>query len=184
MLQRIADYDSNNYDYRTYWEGREYELWAEEQVLARLVPRLGRPEWLVDFGGGYGRNARHYHKRARHYVIVDGSATNLRNASVELRADIEAGRAYLVRCDLAALPFRPYAFDAALVVRVLHHLADVDAALAQMAGTVNGRFLIDVPIKHHVLALARSWRTARGVDPLCTGTSEYPFWNFRLSAIR
>jgi SAM-dependent methyltransferase len=184
MLRQIADYDSNEYDYRTYWDGRDYEQWAEERALRRLVPLLGTPEWLVDFGGGYGRNARHYRDLARHYVIADGSATNLRNAAVELRRDVEAGRAFLVRCDLNALPFRPYAFDAAVVVRVLHHLPDIDGALAQMAGTVGDRFLLDVPIKHHALARLRSWRSVRGPAPVRTGTTEYPFWNFRLSAIR
>ncbi len=184
MLRQIADYDSNDYDYRSYWNDREYERWAEERVLGRLVPRLGRPDWLVDFGGGYGRNARHYRHRAGHYVIADGSANNLRTAASELRADLASGRAHLVRCDLNALPFKPYAFDAALVVRVLHHLADVDGALAQMAGAVGGRFLLDVPIKHHALALARGWRTVRGPAPLRTGSSAYPFWNFRLSTIR
>jgi SAM-dependent methyltransferase len=184
MLRQIADYDSNEYDYRTYWDGRDYERWAEDRVLRRLVPRLGEPEWLVDFGGGYGRNARHYRDRTRYYVIADGSANNLRNAAVELRADVAAGRAFLVRCDLNALPFRPYAFDAAIVVRVLHHLADIDGALQQMAGAVGDRFLLDIPIKHHALALLRRPAAVRGPDPLRTGTTEYPFWNFRLSAIR
>ena len=182
MLRQIADYDSNDYDYRTYWDGRDYEQWAEQRVLHRLVPLLGTPEWLVDFGGGYGRNARHYRHRARHYVIADGSANNLRTAAVELAPDIAAGRAFLVRCDLNALPFREHAFDAALVVRVLHHLSDLDGALARMAGAVGGRFLLDVPIKHHVLARVRG--AANGPDPVCTGTSEHPFWNFRLSAVR
>jgi SAM-dependent methyltransferase len=184
MLRQIADYDSNDYDYRTYWNGREYERWAEEQALGRLVPQLAAADWLVDFGGGYGRNARHYRHLTRHYVIADGSATNLRNAAVDLRADVAAGRAFLVRCDLGALPFTAYAFDAALVVRVLHHLADIDGALAQMAATVGGRFLLDVPIKHHALALARDWRAVRGPGPLRTGSTGYPFWNFRLSTIR
>jgi hypothetical protein len=184
MLRRIADYDSNGYDYRTYWDGREYERWAEERALRRLVPLLGTPEWLVDFGGGYGRNVHHYRDRARYYVVADASATNLRNAAVELCRDVAAGRAFLVRCDLHALPFRSYAFDAALVVRVLHHLADIDHVLRQMAGAVGDRFLLDVPIKHHLLALARNRQAIRGPAPLRTGTTEYPFWTFRLSAVR
>src|SRR5579859_1838429 len=184
MLRQIADYDSNDYDYRSYWSGRDYELWAEDNVLRRVIPGLGAPEWLVDFGGGYGRNARHYRDRARHYVIADGSANNLRTASSELGDDVRAGRAYLVRCDLNALPFVPYAFDAAIVVRVLHHLSDIDGALAQMAGTIGGRFLLDVPIKHHALALLRAPGSVRGPAPLRTGTTEYPFWNFRLDSIR
>ena len=183
MVQTIADYDSNEYDYRTYWDGRDYERWAEERALGRLIRLLGTPDWLADFGGGYGRNAVHYRDRARHYVIVDGSATNLRNAAVELGADVAAGRAFLVRSDLNALPFRPYAFDAAIVVRVLHHLPDLDGALARMASTVGGRFLLDVPIKHHLLARLRGG-PVRGADPVRTGTSESPFWNFQLDAVR
>jgi SAM-dependent methyltransferase len=184
-VQRIADYDSNDYDYRTYWDGRDYEQWAEDRALTRLVPLLGRPDWFVDFGGGFGRNARHYRDVARHYVIADGSANNLRTATVELADDLAAGRAFLVRCDLNALPFVDAAFDAAIVVRVLHHLADIDGALTGMARTVGDRFLLDIPIKHHALALALGrWRTVRGPAPLRTGSSESPFWNFRLSAIR
>jgi hypothetical protein len=49
---------------------------------------------------------------------------------------------------------------------------------------VGGRFLLDVPIKHHVLALARDRSAVSGPAPLRTGSSEYPFWNFRLSAVR
>ncbi|MFD0599971.1 hypothetical protein ACFQZ4_52925 [Catellatospora coxensis] len=39
----VIDYDANGYDYREYWSGRDYELWAEQRVLRRLVPKLGRP---------------------------------------------------------------------------------------------------------------------------------------------
>ena len=91
MLQPVADYDSNDYDYRTYWDGRDYERWAEEHVLARLVPRLGTPDWLVDFGGGYGRNARHYRDRARHYVIAD--VYSRRGKPAEAQQEAARGRA-------------------------------------------------------------------------------------------
>jgi SAM-dependent methyltransferase len=151
----IADYDSNGYDYRAYWDGRDYEQMAEDRALRRLVPRLGRAQWFVDFGGGFGRNAAHYRSRAARYVIVDYSATNLTNASHVLADDISAGRAFLVRADLNALPFVDAAFDAAIVVRVLHHLPELDRAMAEMGRVVAGRWLIDVPIKHHVLGVVR-----------------------------
>src|SRR3954463_12070849 len=104
-MAQIADYDSNGYDYRTYWDGRDYEQLAEDRALRRLVPRLGRPRWFVDLGGGFGRNARHYRSSAARYVVVDYSATNLANAAQVLAADVRAGRAFLVRADLNALPF-------------------------------------------------------------------------------
>jgi SAM-dependent methyltransferase len=185
----IADYDSNGYDYRAYWDGRDYEQMAEDRALRRLVPRLGRSRWFVDFGGGFGRNAAHYRSRAARYVIVDYSATNLANASHVLADDIAAGRAFLVRADLNTLPFVDAAFDAGLVVRVLHHLPEVDRAIAEMGRVVGGRWLIDVPIKHHVLGVVRGivrreWRAVHGPDPVRTTSGAEPFWNFQLAEVR
>ena len=185
----IADYDSNGYDYREYWDSRAYEQQAEDRALRRLVPRLGRSRWFVDFGGGFGRNALHYRTHTDRYVIVDYSATNLTNASLVLADDVAAGRAFLVRADLNALPFVDAAFDAAMVIRVLHHLPDIDGAVAEMGRTVGGRWLIDVPIKHHVLGLARGalrreWATVRGPAPVRTTAGAEPFWNFQLAAVR
>jgi SAM-dependent methyltransferase len=189
MSNEIADYDSNGYDYRAYWDGRDYERMAEDRALRRLVPKLGRSRWLVDFGGGFGRNAGHYRSLAARYVIVDYSATNLVNASVLLADDVAAGRAFLVRADLNALPFADSAFDAAIVIRVLHHLPDIDRALAEMGRVVGGRWLIDVPIKHHLLGLLRGaarhqWRAVRGPEPLRTTSGAEPFWNFQVAAVR
>jgi ubiquinone/menaquinone biosynthesis C-methylase UbiE len=157
--------------------------------LKRLVPKLGHAQWLIDLGGGFGRNAAHYRSHAAHYVIADYSATNLIHAADLLRGDVSAGRAFLVRCDLNRLPFADNAFDAAIVVRVLHHLPDIDGALAGMSRIIGGRWLVDVPIKHHALGLLRAavrrqWRAVSGPEPLRTGTSEHPFWNFQLRAIR
>jgi SAM-dependent methyltransferase len=189
MSTGIADYDSNDYDYRTYWNGREYESMAEDRALRRLIPALGRVRCLVDFGGGFGRNARHYRAAAAQYVIVDYSATNLTNASELLAHDIAAGRAFLIRADINALPFDDAAFDAAIVVRVLHHLPDLGRSLAEMGRVVGGRWLIDVPIKHHALGLVRGvarrdWRAVHGPDPLRTSAGAEPFWNFQLAAVR
>jgi SAM-dependent methyltransferase len=144
---------------------------------------------MADFGGGFGRNAVHYRDRAQRYVLIDYSATNLRNAARTLAGDAGAGRAFLIRADLNRLPFADAAFDSAMVVRVLHHLPDVDGALAEMGRTVRERWLLDVPIKHHALGLARaavrgSLGEMLGSRPLMTGRTDSPFWNFKLSAVR
>src|SRR4051794_26593404 len=155
MAQATADYDSYGYDFGSYRADRDCERWAEDRALRRCVPLLGRPDWLIDFGGGYGRNAAHYREAAGRYVVADHSVTNLPNAAELLADDLSDGRAFLVRCDLNRLPFSDGAFDAALVVRVLHHLADIDRALGEMGRTVRANWLLDVPIKHHVLGVLR-----------------------------
>ena len=189
MGTRVVDYDADGYDYQTYWNGRDYERWAEQRALRRLVPRLGRTEWFVDFGGGFGRNAEHYRRQSEHYVVADYSATNLRNAGRLLADDVAGGRAFLVRCDLNALPFVDEAFGAGMVVRVLHHLPDIDHALVEMGRVVGRRWLVDVPIKHHALGVLRGavrgeLGAVRGPQPLRTGSTAEPFWNFQLSTVR
>jgi SAM-dependent methyltransferase len=186
---QIVDYDTQGYDYRRYWDDRDYERRAEKSALDRLIPRLGRAGWFVDLGGGFGRNVEHYRRLADHYVIADFSATNLANAADLLADDVASGRASLVRCDLNSLPFVDAAFDAGLAVRVLHHLVDLDRALPEMARVVADRWLIDVPIKHHAFAVLRG--AARGdradlysAAPRRTGVSTTPFWNFRLPEVR
>src|SRR4051812_26900738 len=152
------DYDANDFDYQNYWDGRDYEQWSEDRVLRRLVPRLAPSPWVVDFGGAYGRNAPYYLPMAAHAVILDYSATNLANAA--RRNAAYAAKLSLIRCDLNAIPFADFAFDAAIVVRVLHHLPNIDQALAEMGRCVRCRWLVDIPIKHHLLGMVRG--AARG----------------------
>ncbi|NUR48238.1 MAG: class I SAM-dependent methyltransferase [Hamadaea sp.] len=183
------DYDANGYDYQQYWEGRGYELWAEDRALRRLVPRLGAYRWFVDLGGAYGRNAGYYLPQAERAVILDYSATNLTNAARRHPEAVASGRLGLVRCDLNAIPFADLAFDSAMVVRVLHHLPDVDHALGEMGRIVRAAWLVDVPIKHHLLGLVRGAATGRlrqiwSAEPLITGATDEKYFNFQLDAVR
>ncbi|MEP6597896.1 MAG: class I SAM-dependent methyltransferase [Actinomycetota bacterium] len=185
----IADYDSDGYDYRTYWAGRDYEQRAEADVLGRLFDRLPPCGWLVDLGGGYGRNAEHYRSVAEHSVLVDYSTSNLERAADLHGWDVLSGRMHLVRADVNGLPFQTGAFDAALAVRLLHHLPDLNGALPEMLRTVGGWAILDIPIKHHLLARTRALlhgeRTElRDRAPRVSGETSYPFHSFHLRAVR
>jgi SAM-dependent methyltransferase len=186
----VADYDSNDYDYQTFWAGRDYEQWAETVVLTRIMRELGPSEWFADFGGGFGRNAVHYRDWVAHAVLVDYSVTNLDRAGELYGEDVAAGRLHLVRADVTALPFVDSAFDAAMTIRVLHHLADVERAIDEMLRTVRRRALFDVPIKHHMLARARAAGSKAkrteiaGRDPVQVGETDEKFWTFQLDAVR
>lgn len=185
---RIVDYDSG-FDYCAFWGNRDYEQWVEARILRRLLPRLGHADWFADFGGGYGRNAIHYRSVAKNVVLVDYSVTQLTRAAQRLGTEIAAGRVHLIRADLGRMPLIDSAVDSAMVIRVLHHMTDVDRCLTEMSRTVARRWLVDVPIKHHVLARLRSLRSGqsgqlRGPTPIITGSTEYPFYTFQLGAVR
>lgn len=187
----VIDYDLDDYDYRTFWKGRDYEQWSETYVLGHLLERIGRVQWLVDLGGGFGRNAAHYRQRADHAVIVDYSLGNLERAAASpLAADIEQGRIFLVRADLYHLPFIDSAFDVGLVVRVLHHLTELDDALVEMGRIIAKLWIVDVPIKNHVLARVRGLlhgetRQLSNWEPKSLSPADnMPFVNFHLAAVR
>ncbi len=185
---RIVDYDSG-YDYLAFWGTRDYEHWVEARLLGRLLPRLGHPSCFGDFGGGFGRNAAQYLRVAERALLVDYSVANLSRAAQLLSPQIASGRVLLLRADLARLPLRDRALDAAMVVRVLHHLDNLDACLAEMARVVDRAWLLDVPIKHHLLGRARAlargrYRELVGPEPLRTGSTDYPFYTFQLGAVR
>jgi ubiquinone/menaquinone biosynthesis C-methylase UbiE len=185
---RIVDYDSG-FDYCDFWGNRDYESWVEARALRRLLPRLGRVDWFADFGGGFGRNAIHYRSVAEHAILADYSVTQLTRAAERLGGEIQAGRVHLIRADLGQLPLVDSAVDAAMVIRVLHHMTNVQKCLTEMCRTVGKRWLVDVPIKHHALAWLRTTRTGNvgqllTPDPIVTGSTEYPFYTFQLAAIR
>jgi SAM-dependent methyltransferase len=187
----IVDYDSNDYDYRTFWVGRDYEQRAEAAVLDRCMRALLPTEWLVDLGAGFGRNYPQYAAAGR-VALVDYSRNNLQTAAQLYGADVDAGRLQLIRADLNALPFVDGAFDVGVTVRVLHHLPDVDRTLPEMLRVIGTTALVDVPIKHHVFArlTAAARRGYAGIRqtataaPRVVGESNYPFYTFHLDAIR
>lgn len=186
----VADYDEDNYDYRTFWTGRDYEHWAEERVVRRLLNRIGHTDWLIDLGGGFGRHIPTYQRYADHAILLDYSWTNLRNAQRALMGDKPADtRLYLIRGNLYHLPFRTAAFPVGMTTRVIHHLRAIDEALTEMGRVLGQAWVLDVPIKNHLLARARAMSPSkrarlRDKRPNEIGTADTPFLNFHMDAIR
>jgi len=185
----IADYDADNYDYRTHWKNRAYEQWAESYALHRFFDSVGQVKWLIDFGGGFGRNTIHYIQQTDHAVIVDYSSGNLERAATTYAREVESGRLFLIRADLYHLPFIDGAFDMGLTIRVLHHLIKMEDALQEMGRVVGQKWLLDVPIKHHIFALIRA--LCRGKTDELTdgelkmlGNDDTPFASFHLAQVR
>ena len=116
-----ADY--NDYDYEEYWRDhdRAYEDEADRMAIRKLLPK--KMENFVDIGGGYGRLANEYLKRAKKSTIFDYSKTELAQAKEKYGDKINtvAGRVY-------ELPFLDNEFDGMMMIRVSHHIEDMEAA--------------------------------------------------------
>jgi ubiquinone/menaquinone biosynthesis C-methylase UbiE len=126
-VTRICNYENSRYRYE-FWEGaeRRYEDLCERIAIRALLPPTG--DTLLDIGAGYGRLAPLY-AGYRQVVLLDYARSQLEEARRYL-SDLD--RYTLVMADVYRLPFVENRFDAVTMVRVMHHLADVPAALAEV----------------------------------------------------
>ena len=147
----VSDY--NGYDYKKiFWEDadREYEDQADRMAIRKLLPK--RMEKFADIGGGYGRLANEYLKRARKVYLFDYSKTELEQAKEIYgdKIDTKSG-------DIYKLPFREGELDGLMMVRVTHHLEHLDEAVAELYRVLKpgGVAVIEVANKRTLPKMAR-----------------------------
>lgn len=147
----ICDYEGSTY--RTdFWEGkgREYEDRAERVALRHLLPpRGGR---LLDIGAGFGRLASLY-AGYQQVILLDYSRSQLAFARQQLGDE----RFIYVAADIYRLPLAANAVDTTVMVRVLHHIADVPLALRQIAHVTRpgGTLVLEHANKRHLMNILR-----------------------------
>jgi SAM-dependent methyltransferase len=148
----ICDYEGS--PWRTaFWPGREYEDRAERLALAHLLPPRGKR--LIEIGAGFGRLADLYRGYER-VVLLDYARSMLEEARARLGGD---PRFVFAAADLYNLPLAESAADTAVTVRVLHHVADIPRAFAEIARIVRprGAYITDFANKRHLKAIIRHW---------------------------
>src|SRR5512146_3263018 len=123
----ICNYEGSDYQ-DSFWErgGRAYEDAVEAVALRRLLPPGGQR--LLEIGAGAGRNTLRY-RGFEQVVLLDYSRTQLQQAQQRLG---RSERFLYVAADAYRLPFVPGLFDAATMIRVLHHMADAPRVLGQV----------------------------------------------------
>ena len=150
--RRICDYEGSTY--RTdFWQGqgREYEDLAERVAIRAMLPPRGRR--LVDMGAGFGRLADLY-AGYDEVVLLDYSQSQLEYARQHLGDE----RFIYVAADIYRLPLATAAVDAAVMVRVLHHLEDVPAAFGATGPrprSGGGAYVLEFANKRHLKNLLR-----------------------------
>jgi len=173
--RRICDYEDTDYQ-RDFWEGqgRNYEDLAERIALRRLLPHRGRR--LVDLGGAFGRLSEFYGGYEQ-VVLMDYSQSLLRQAQARLGRD---GRMVYVAANLYALPFADSAFDAAMMVRVMHHVEDVPAVLAEIGRCLagSGTFVLEFASKRHLKSIVRYALRAQRWSPFDQAPYEFAPMHF------
>lgn len=170
----ICDYEGS--PWRTaFWRGRAYEDRAERIALQNLLPPRGKR--ILELGAGYGRLADLYRGYAQ-IILLDYSRSMLREAVALWGGD---PRFVFVAADLYNLPFASNAFDTAVTVRVLHHVADIPRAFAEIARSVRpgGAYVAEFANKRHLKAILKHcFRRSNGVSPFTLAPYEFVKLNF------
>ena len=171
----ICDYEGSDYQTR-FWDkgGREYEDRCESIALQRLLPKSGGV--LLELGAGAGRNTPRY-PGFEHIFLVDYSRSQLRLAQEQLG---ESDRFVYVAADIYRLPFVDGLFDAATMIRVLHHMADAPAALMQVRKVLRpgAYFILEYANKHNLKAILRYTFRRQSWNPFLPESIELSPLNF------
>lgn len=170
MAEKIVS-DYNGYDYKKeFWENvdREYEDQADRMAIRKLLPK--RMEKFADIGGGYGRLANEYLKRARKVIIFDYSKSELEQAK-EIYGDKVETRAG----DIYELPFKDGELDGLMMVRVTHHLKNMDKVMAELYRVLKpgGVAVIEVANKRTLPKMARYITGRSKVNPFDKKVANY-----------
>ena len=171
----ICNYEGSDYQ-ASFWErgGRAYEDAAEGVALKRLLPPGGK--LLLELGAGAGRNTPRYLGFER-VVLLDYSRTQLEQAQQRLGT----GPRYLyVAADVYHLPFAAGLFDAATMIRTLHHMAEPQQALQQVRQALapGAVFILEFANKHNAKAILRYWLRRQKWSPFSPEPVEFTALNF------
>lgn len=147
----VCDYEGSGYR-QDFWEkrGRDYEDRVERIALRRLLPAGGRR--ALEIGAGFGRLTTEL-AAYEQVVLLDYS----RSLLAEARTRLGDGRYTYVAADVYRMPFRPGSFDAATMIRVIHHIADVPLALRgiRRALAPGAVFILEYANKRNLKAMLR-----------------------------
>ncbi len=171
----ICDYEGSDYQ-TSFWDqgGRAYEDQVEAVALHRLLPPSG--ELLLELGAGAGRNTSRY-RGFKRVVLLDYSLTQLQQAQERLG---KSGRYIYVAGDVYSMPFVDALFDAATMIRVLHHLAEASRVLAQIRRVLKQQstFILEFASKQNLKAILRYFLRQQDWSPFTPEQVEFAPLNF------
>lgn len=171
----VCDYEGSDYQ-TSFWDkgDRAYEDQVEAAALSNLLPRQGK--LLLELGAGAGRNTNRYSGFER-IILVDYSITQLQQARQRLGISPRYG---YVCANIYHLPFVSGLFDAATMIRTIHHMADAPFALAQVRSTLkeNAVFILEYANKQNIKAILRYLLRRQKWNPFSLEPVEFADLNF------
>jgi SAM-dependent methyltransferase len=171
----VCNYEGSDYQ-QSFWEqgGRQYEDLAEGIAFKRMLPKSGK--LMLELGAGAGRNTPRYAGFER-IVVLDYSTTQLAQAQEKLG---RSSKYIYVAADIYRLPFLDRSFDAATMIRALHHMADAPKALQQVRNVLQPQaiFILEFANKLNLKAILRYLFGRQSWNPFTLEPVEFVKLNF------
>lgn len=171
----VIDYEGSQYRV-DFWvgQGRQYEDAVERLAIRRMLPANGGR--IAEIGAGFGRLADLY-AGYEQIILFDYSRTLLQEAVRERGQD---PRFVFVAGNIYTLPLASGVLDSLVMVRVMHHLADVPAALRQLHRVMHRHSVgvIEYANKRNLKALARWVLRRQTWSPLSEEPVEFVRLNY------
>lgn len=148
MTKKVANqYDNDNYNYRKYWDGRDYENDAEEMAIKRLLrgKKFGN---IVDIGGGFGRLCILLENYGDKVTLAEPSKVNLKLAEDYLKDHPNIERKLMQADDLK---FKDGTVDLFTMIRVMHHIPEPSAEFTELHRALadDGRVILEIANYSH-----------------------------------
>lgn len=171
---RICDYGDSTYR-QDFWQGqgRDYEDAVERDLLRKLLPQSGHR--LLEIGAGFGRLTNEY-AMFNQVVLLDYSLEQLQYAR---RRFGDTGFIYIA-ADAYRMPFCPAAFDAATMIRVIHHFEHVPKVLDQIRQVLaaDSQFILEYANKRHLKSMLRHLLRLNNWNPYTLDPIEFVELNY------
>lgn len=151
-----AAYD--NYDYPSYWKDRNYEHLSEFMAIKSLLTKISKINKSIEIGSGFGRIIPSYLFRVKKALLTDPSAKLI---SLSIRKYGKNKKVEFLQSKLENLKdkIKLKNFDLAIMIRVLHHIEDIDNAFKIIYSllTKGGYLILEFPNKSHLKANIRQF---------------------------
>lgn len=145
--KKADQYDSGDYNYLKYWDGRDYEHAAEEIAIKRLI-RDKKFKHAVDIGGGYGRLCVLLNNYADKVTLAEPAKSQLKIAKDFLK-DYPKIDQVLMQAD--DLKFKDGTVDLFTMIRVMHHLPDPTKEFSELSRCLSkdGTLVLEIANNAH-----------------------------------
>lgn len=159
-----AVYDT--YDYPSYWIGRNYEHQSEIIAIKSLLKNIAYVNCLLDIGAGFGRLTKAYSFKAKKIILSDPAKKLLTIA----KSENPDKKFHILQSDLKNLAkkIKPKSIDLIILIRVLHHIKDLDDAFLSINKLLkkDGHLLLEFANKKHLKAIISEFFKGNFTFPL------------------